>query len=212
MKIIEFLIGASGISAIIIFLTKYIIDYLGKIGIDTYKSELQKEELSLKHKLEIETEKYRSELNKLSLEFQIKMSKLHIDQFEMSRNLYAKLIIAERPLEQLMRPVKFNPSKTEEEWADEVIKSANDFFNYFDENEILLKEEITILIKQIKQCYYEVWSSFSKKQLFGKDLPHELKMDLYDKMNETYNSILQGKMQLLKNELRGEFRKQIGIE
>lgn len=68
------------------------------MGIESYKSEIQKEELKTKHKFEIETEKHNSEFAKLNLEFQIKLSKLHLYQFEIIRTLYTKLTQVEKPL------------------------------------------------------------------------------------------------------------------
>ena len=211
MQIIDFLIGATGISTIIIFLSKWLINYMGKMGIESYKSELQKEELKTKHKFEIETERHRAELSKLNLEFQIKLSELHVNQFEVMRLLYSKLIKAEKPLEYLTRPMKLNPEKSQEEIADEVVEKGNDFIDFFDENEIILNADTAELIHNIKQIYLKVWSTYSRKQIMGDTISSEMRVRLAQEINKAYEDHLQKEMQDLKEKLKEDFRTQTGI-
>jgi len=129
MNLLNYFLGISGITTALIFIAKFVIKWIGDAGIEKYKSELQQETLKYQNGLEKELE-----------EFKIKYNTLHIEQVEIIKNLYAKLIQAEKPLEYLMRPVKLNPDKTKDELAKEVVEKANECFDYFDINEIMFNK------------------------------------------------------------------------
>ena len=153
MDILQYLIGATGITATLILLGKAVLKWLSNAGIEAYKSDLQKETL-----------KFQSNLNKELEVHKIRYNALHLEQVIVIKTLYSKLIKAEKPLEYLMRPIKLSPSKTPEEMANEVVRDANDFFDYFDINEIIFNEETCKIITSIKQNYIEVWNTYSRKQ------------------------------------------------
>lgn len=98
MEIIKFLIGASGITTALIFIAKFVIKWIGDAGLEKYKNDLNQESLKYQNNLEKELE-----------EFKIKYNILHVEQVEIIKILYSKLIHAEKPLEYLMRPKKLIP-------------------------------------------------------------------------------------------------------
>jgi len=200
MNIFQYLIGASGITTALIFIAKFTIKWIGDAGLEKYKNELQKETL-----------KYQSSLDKDLELYKIKYQKLHIEQVEILKLLYSKLIRAEKPLEYLMRPIKMANDKPEHEIANEVVTHANNFFDYFDENEVIFNEETCRIIKSIKEKYYEVWKTYSIKEFMGDSATGDLRIKLAYDMMEAYNKTLQVEMQSLKKELRNDFRIKLGI-
>jgi hypothetical protein len=200
MNIIQYLIGVSGITTILIFISKFVIKWIGDAGIEKFKNELQKETL-----------KYQSTLDKDLETYKIKYSRLHFEQVEIIKNLYSKLIKAEIPLEYLMRPIKLNPDKSNEEISKEVVNNANDFFNYFEENEVIFNEDTCKLIRLIKEKYIAVWSTYSTKQFMGDSATGDILVQIVTDMKVAYDNILEGEMQKLKKELRDDFRKKLGI-
>jgi len=199
-SLLTFLIGTSGITTALIFIAKFVIKWIGDAGLEKYKNELIQESI-----------KYKSFLDRDLEKFKIKYSRLHLEQVEIIKLLYSKLITAEKPLEYLLRPIKINPDKSNEEIADEVVRKANDFFDYFDENEVIFNEETCKLIKLIEESYLKVWKTYSIKQFMGENISDELLKKLVDDMTDAYKNILQGEMQILKAELKKDFRKKLGI-
>ncbi len=211
-NILEYLIGASGISAILIFLSKWIMNNLSKVGIESYKSELKKEQLNLIHEFDVDKEKFRSELEKINLEFGIKQSKLYTDRSEIIRNIYKMLIEAERPLERLLNPFQYlGAEESIESFASEVVEKANTFLKFFYENEIFFSEETSNLFKEINRCYLEAWQTYSRKERFGEPMTGEQRVKFGDAMNLAYEEKLQGEFQKLKSLLQNDFRNQLGV-
>jgi hypothetical protein len=199
-NLLTFLIGVSGITTALIFIAKFAIKWIGDVGLEKYKNELIQESI-----------KYKSVLDKDLEKFKIKYTRLHLEQVEIIKLLYSKLIKAERPLEYLLRPIKVNPDKSNEEIAKEVVQKANDFFDYFDENEVIFNEDTCKTIKLIKENYLKVWKTYSIKQFMGENVSGELLIKLVDDMKDAYERILEGEMQTLKAELKNDFRKKLGI-
>ncbi len=198
--IVKFLIGTTGVSAILIFLGKYTLNFLRDIGIEKYKNELSKE-----------TYKFQSDLNKKMEKFKISYSNVFVEQIVIIKETYKRLIKAEKPLEYLLRPVKFGPIKPEEEVAKEVIERANELFDYFDENELIFSEKSSETFNLIRKKYIEVWNVYSTKQFMGTNISGELLVKIVNELQEAYQKTLQGEMQILKKSLRQELQKQLGI-
>ncbi len=177
-----------------------IIDLIGNMGIEKYRNELEKETMKYQYSLDHNLEK-----------FKIQYSRLHLEQAETIKELYKKLIIAVGSLEYLLRPIKINPSKTEEEAAQEVIELGNDFFEFSSHNEIIFNEKTSELIENIKSKYLKVWNTYSKKTFMGENISSEMSIKIIDDMKIAYETILEKEMLELKKELKKEFRIQLGI-
>lgn len=199
MDILQFFLGISGITTAIIFIAKFVIQWIGNAGIEKYKNELQKETL-----------KYQNSLDKDLETYKIRYNILHLDQVEIIKKLYAKLIRAEKPLEFLMRPIKIDQGKTDEEISKEFMQNANDFFDYFDENEVIFNEETSTLINLIREKLIAVWNTYSAKKFMG-NVKGELLVEIVNNMRSAYDNILTGEFQKLKKELKDDFRRKLGI-
>lgn len=198
--ILTFLIGMSGITTALIFIAKFTIKWIGDAGLEKYKNELIQESI-----------KYKSELDKDLETFKIKYTRLHLEQVEIIKLLYSKLIKAEKLLENLVRPIKINPERTDEELSKEVVEKVNDFIDYYDENEVIFNEETCKTIDQIKSNYIKVWNTYARNQIYNKNASGELWIKLADEMRKMYETILEGEIQNLKKELKTDFRKKLGI-
>lgn len=202
MNIFEFFIGTSAITTALIFIAKFAIKWIGDAGLEKYKSELQNATL-----------KYQNNLDKDFEAFKIKNDRLHIEQVEIIKKVYSKLVKAEKPLENIMnQSLKQSSSKTDEEFSKEVVLYANDFFDYFDENEVIFNEDTCDIIKLIKEKYIAVWKTYNTK-LFMENysISKEMFVQIAKDMKEAYENILQGEMQKLKKELKKDFRMKLGI-
>lgn len=199
-SILKFLIEATSLSAILVFLGKFILNYIRDTRLEKYKNDL-----------EIESLKFKSDLDKHLEKYKISYSGLYQEQLIIIKETYKKLIRAEKPLEYLMRPVKFGPTKTKEESADEVVRKANELFDYYDENEVIFSDNSVKIFKAIRQKYFDVWDTFSITQAMGENVSNEMKNKLIKDMVDAYEKILQGEMQKLKLTLKVDFQRQLGL-
>lgn len=210
-EIVKFLIGASAGAGVIIYLGKKILDYLSQSGIERYKAELKEVELTRTHEYNLSIEKQKSALEKLNLEFQIKQSVLQTELLNTIRKTYELLVKFESPLEYMFRPIKFNPEKTQDELAKEVIENVNKFISFTSENDVVFTDSISEIIDKIKNCVFRVWKTYTTKQWMGQNISGEMSVKLNDDMMKAYEEILQKEMQHLKRALKIEFRSQLGV-
>lgn len=199
-EILKYLIGATGISTILIFLGKLTLNFLRDIGLEKYKNELDKQAIKFKSELDTKLEKFR-----------ISYSNVFVEQVKIIKETYKKLIQAEKPLEYLLKPIKIGPIQSDEDVATEVVEKANELFNYYNENEIVFSEKSNETFSQIRKKYFEVWNTYSRKQFLGENISGELLIKLANDMQEAYEKKLQVEIQELKKSLKKEFQKQLGI-
>jgi hypothetical protein len=199
-EILKILIGTTSISTVIIFLGKYILNFLRDIGAEKYKNELSQQTIKFKSGLDKEFEK-----------FKISYSNVFVEQIVIIKKTYKKLIQAERPLEYLLRPIKFGVIRPDEEVAKEVVEKANKLFEFFDENELIFNKKSSETFTEIRKKYLEVWSTYSKKQFLGERIPADVFKELNTEMQVAYEQKLKVEMQKLKSLLRDEFRVQLGL-
>lgn len=100
-QIIKYFLSTSIITAGVIYLAKIIIDKFIESRIEKYKTTLEKDTLSFKHKLNIKAETFRQDLNKTSFEHQIKYSKLYEERGQIIKETYNLLIVLENSLSSL---------------------------------------------------------------------------------------------------------------
>jgi len=197
--ILKFLIGSTSIATIIILTAKYALSWIGNAGLEKYKNDLQQANMQ-----------YKSSLDRELVEFKIKYSSLHLEQMEIIKQLYSKLIQAEKPLEYLLRPIKVNPSKTDDETVQEIGEKANAFFDFFDENEVIFNDATCQIINQIRDRYLQTWNAYSRFKML-RNAKAEILNQVIQEMNNAYTEIIEGEMQRLKSELRADFRSKLGV-
>jgi Zn-dependent oligopeptidase len=103
-QIIKYFLSTSAITAGIIYLAKLIFDKFFESRIEKYKSSLEKDTVTFKHKLNLEAETFRQELNKTSFEHQIKYSKLYEERGQIIKEIYNLLTDLENSLSNLTTP------------------------------------------------------------------------------------------------------------
>jgi Zn-dependent oligopeptidase len=97
-QIIKHFLSTSVITAGLVYLAKLIIDKFVESRIDKYKNSLQKDTESFRHNLNFEAEKFRYDLNTLSVEHQIKYSKLYEERGQIIKQIYNLLLDLENSL------------------------------------------------------------------------------------------------------------------
>ena len=68
-----------------------------------------------------------------------RFNKIYAEKLSVLKEIYRRLVIAEKSLEYLMRPLKIGSNKSDKDIENETIYQINSLFDYFDENEIILR-------------------------------------------------------------------------
>ena len=153
--ILTFIFSATGISVIIIYLSKRFIDKSLDIGVENYKNTLARNLESHKAELDRKTEEFRAELKKLELEHNIRYSKLHEERATVIKKMYSLLIELQGKLKDLTTLFQ-GP-----EWVSDIKRETNakesldSLKNFFLVNRIYFK---TDLCDKIDEIIRDSWS------------------------------------------------------
>lgn len=118
--IITVFLSSTAITGLVGYLAKKIIDKYLEHGLEKYKADLQ-----------LDTEKYKSELKRIELEHQIKYSKLHEERAQTIKELYSFLIDLQKHLILFTTPFQGQDWTTDTERENdtkEVFERINQFF------------------------------------------------------------------------------------
>ena len=149
-------------------------------------------------------EKYKSNLEKESFKYKTRYEKLHAERAEVIKELYKKLIKAQRSMRSLIAPLQLSgetPIDTKTKIAHE---DANDFLFYFSVNRIFLEK---ILIKQIDKIVVslrDAWEGFNLSTADPSKKDLEMWREAWKQINEEFPRT----EELIEN----RFRKILGIE
>lgn len=155
---------------------------------------------------------FEHKLLKINAENQIRFSRIYNDRTDQWRKTYKNLVIAERHLEYLLRPLKFNPTKTKEQIEDDAVKSINALFDDYDENKILFEDHSISIIENLRDKFIQCWGKQFQIE-FLRDLKGSKEFsDAVKEAHKTYDEVIKIEIPLLKENLRMDIRKQLLLE
>ncbi len=111
-----------------------------------------------------------------------------------------------------MRPFQEVGESPIDEKMTEAANSANDFVKYYKSNEILFNETTCKIFDKINESFLKAWKDFRRSRQFGTTASPELSQDLIEKELDAYYKTLLEDIPKLKNELKQDFRKILGVE
>lgn len=138
-------------------------------------------------------------------------SKLYTDKLEIIRELYKRLVKAEKAIEILMRPIRWGGDKSTEDLEREAVEYINSLFDFYDENEIIFDEETIDLITQLQKNFYEVWNKHSAAKMMESARGTEVWSDAIQASIDAYNTIIEKEIPQLKNALKKDFQNRYKI-
>ncbi len=141
-----FLIG----SGIIAFVAKSLFQYSLDKGLANHKVLLDRH-----------VEEYKHDLQLLMQQHRIQYSKLHSDRAEVIKDLYQRLVTMQNAMGSYMSPWILSPEQPREERQASAVRAFQDFFNYFDSNQIFFNPSVCALINEMGKLYADAWASFS---------------------------------------------------
>lgn len=207
-KLIYFLGGVSALTTAAIWLGKLIINKTFDLGLEKYKSSLQKD-------IEI----HKTELARQSLEHEVKFSKLHADRAEKIKVLYSKVIELEKALV-YATTIAQGPEFIKDTKRDmDCMQAIQDLISQLELDKIYFTKET---VSKFEEIIKEAWSIiFQMRRVRSTASSMEYYIsagmkppdsylehgDLWDKaFQRTQNEFKQ-----LKESLADEFRKLIGL-
>lgn len=208
MNIYYFLASLAGASTIIIWLGKFIITKAVDVGIETYKAELVKD-----------IEKHKSDLARITLEHQIKFSKLHEERAEKIRLLYTKIIEVEKALKYattLFQGSEFSTDDKRDNDALNLIVSLMDMVDteriYFSDSTL---KKIEPLIKESSDIRNKMWNVRFNYKIYNELVKthQSVPKDILDEMYKwkKIDERIETQFRVLKLELAKDFRALLGI-
>lgn len=154
---------------------------------------------------------FEHKLAKLNNENQIRFSRIYNDRTDQWRKTYRNLVIAERNIEELLRPVKLNP-RPKDEVQNDTVKSIKELFNDFDENKLFFEEKTIEIMEDLRTQFMKSWGNHFRIE-FLRDLKGtDVFAEAVDDANETYESVIKNTIPNLKDLLRKDMRKNLGLE
>jgi hypothetical protein len=152
-------------------------------------------------------EKFKVDLQLGAFEHQTRFTKLHEQRAKIVAELYARLVKMQRSFVSMLNPL---PVRSTDDSIMVRIKvaqeSANEFLEYFDENQIFLDSEICSKLIQLGQEFREIYLKFITVQLTSQDTAS------IDALNAWSNGIdrLNKEIPQLKEEIESRFREMLG--
>jgi hypothetical protein len=154
---------------------------------------------------------FEHKLAKISLEHQIRFSRIYNDQADQWRATYKDLVVAERDLELLLRPVTFNPSKSRKEVEDNAVKSIKNLFDNFDENKILFESQTIETIEILRKKFINCWGKHFQIEFLRDYKESDEFSKAVSEAHEIYETVIQIEIPKLKEYLRKDLRKLLRI-
>lgn len=219
-QILKFFLSTSLITAGIIYLAKLIIDKIAESKIEKYKNTLEQKSDSFRHELNIEAEKFRHELNTVSIEHQIKYTKLYEERGQVIKKIYNLLLELEHSLSSLTTLFQGPEWITDTERDKKAVESIRELKECLDQNRIFfsipLCEKVESIIADSRKITVDMFMAKKLEQRNdsynsrGIDLPEKELLKPSDTWHELDEKVQKDiKSALL--DLAQEFRVLIGV-
>ena len=136
--------GNVALLAVLGWLSKSLVSQLLAKDIEGFKS-------TLKSEAEAASQKLRHDLEKATIEHQVKFSKLHEKRAEVIAELYSLLVQAHWELSSFVSPMEWVGEPNKQEKYVTAMNSVADFYKYFDKHRIYIPEELCGQIDEFVQ-------------------------------------------------------------
>lgn len=207
-SIIYYLLTAGGISALAYFIFKTAITKSFDFAIEKYKVELNKDLENYKQKFLLDTEKFKADLNIISIEHNISFSKLQEERAVVIKITYIKLIDLQNKLFNLTTMFQSSEWVNDVERDNDAKKSLDEFKDYFSINRIFLTKDVC---DKILNIITKSWDVIVEMSLTKDDAKLEYNGGkIFIQQWRELNKKVTNDINLAANELEDNFRKLLG--
>jgi hypothetical protein len=216
MNILSYIIAICastvGVSSVVIYIGRRIIDQSLNLGIERYKGALNKELETHRTQLQLQTEEFKSNLQKLGLEHQIRFTKLHEERGQSIKEIYGLLVALQNKLEH------FTTMSQGPEWTVDQIreKAAREAYqtlaSYFQINQLYFPNSICNQIEEILELCKRLIVDMSLAKMTGADeSAGQFRTQAVKEWREV-NKRVSSELISAKQKLQAEFKKVLGVE
>ena len=197
--------GNVALLAVLGWLSKSLVSQLLAKDIEGFKA-------TLKAESESATQKLRHELEKSSMEHEVKFSKLHEKRAEVIAELYSLLVQAYLDISSFVSPMEWAGEPNKQEKYVTAMNAVADFFRFFEKHRIYLPEELCNQIDEFvmemrkKAIGFGVYVSYDDKHL-----PEHTLKQKHDAWAGAWQ-YFDEKVPIAKTALEGELRSILGGE
>lgn len=219
--IVKFFVSITGVSAVIIYIAKKMLDKSLDIAIEKYKGELDKQLATHKADLDKENLKFRSDMDRIAIEHQIRYSKLHEERGQIIKELYQKLYELEKSLGSLTTMFQGPEWITETEREEDSRDKLESLLERIELNRIYfsngLCKTIDDLLKKAWEIINEMHAAKNEEQQ-NQALIDQGQYVVPDRLREPLEKWIRQEKEVketigsLKNELTNQFRSLLGVE
>jgi len=154
---------------------------------------------------------FENQINILREEHIYRFSTLYTEKLAVFREIYKKLVKAEKSLEYLLRPVKFAGKKTKQEISDEAYNFIVTLFDYYDENEIFFDESSVVLIERLREKFTEAWGAHWQANFMEQARGTKAWIETIENKTEIYKKVMENEIPELKKMLKKDFQKRFKL-
>lgn len=153
---------------------------------------------------------YKSELQSIAFERQVRFTKLHEKRAEIISELYAQLDDTHRDLRSFLNPVQWGSDVTVNKKERVAEESANKLIRHYRRNKIFLPLDVCDLIEAIIKDIHAAWNIY---EVYVK-IPSTTSPNAGADSNKWFESfkIVENKIPPVKQKLEGELRRLLGDE
>jgi len=211
-QIFTVIISTIGITGILGYLGKLIIDKSFDLGIERYKGNLSRELETHKSELIKETESYRANLQIIGLEHQIRYSKLHEDRGIAIKEIYSLLVKLKNKLEYFTTVFQGPDWTSDIDREKAAIEAQNNLFKFFQTNRLFFSDKICSQLDHIIQLSWGIIVDMNVAKIEATEaLSGPERADAKRKWQEA-NSKVTSEMNTAMRALEKEFKALIGVD
>lgn len=179
-------------------------------NLEAFKQTLTAQTQAQKLELDKNLETYKNTLQQISQENQIKFSKLHQERAAIIKEFYSKLAITEKSMNSYMAPFQPAGDPPMKEKSEVAAKDANDFLEYYRQNEIVFNNDTCAIIEKLNASFVKAWNEFNKYQRKMNSGGFVSEEEINKSLAPYYN-VLKKEIPELKGKLKEDFRKTLGV-
>lgn len=161
-----------------------------------------------KHSLNLDVERFKSQLEKESIEFRVRYERIHQERVTVIKEVYKLISRTYSSFRSLINPLQLAGEDPKEEKMKLAAKNANKLTDFYNENRIFFDEKLAEDVDKLLSKFRDVWNKYQYAQeIKGTNQSSEALREWRNAWDD-----IQTEVSDVKKELESKFRNVIGIE
>lgn len=172
----------------------------------------------IKNRFDKELKTFKSNLDKEIIEFEVKFKNVHLDRYNIIKEIYKNLLILESAIFDYLKTVRYEGETSDDEKFKKIYEVKVEYFNMFLLNEILFEQKTCEILTEINSIFTELIEIVNKKEFNRKHKVNDYgTVDIENQIEEFTKEIkeikekLEKKLPELKEVFKNEIREIFGV-